>query len=941
MVLFNAGMNLMPSPTPYLFNGLLLLTTLISAFEVSPYLSTAIDYSQLGDFVVTGNYATLSPYTQQIVSSSNIGDEPQTLSKQLPNGSFVQLETFNGYINGICSFTTENPSFTGLFLGGVFNWNSAPNGVATLWSLDQTQVNPMVVSGGPNVSQDVVYAVLFEAKSQTLYVGGSFGWPGSSNLLTWTENAGWAKSSFGGFNGSVKSMVQIPDGSIIFGGQLNGTSGYPLNGLYIFDPAEPDMEVATSRLYIIEGLSLDHGASVNAMVTVGNLTFVGGNFTGSELNNIFSIDSGQEQLQAIGLPFGGLNGEVSAMLLDKTNDDTLYIGGFFNDTTNSTMSGLNHIAAYLTVENLWQSLGCGVNGPVTALNFISVNVTENIPENAILVFGDFDQLLPCGGWDGISVDNGMGIWLPLEQTWLANLNSPQLLYQGYMSTSVLDHSGQRYYGGYLNAYGIRANGVAMLSNNSVSGGPGLYSYELNPANFASVNTGLLLSRPGQNTLVLGGQFLASLLSDDSLLYNLMFIDESSGTTTGLPYAPVMDGSEKILALGTYGEMLYAGGDILIYDAIHKSSDDVLYRGLVVWDMQNNAYASPSPDPLDGPNVVVNAIAIRPGTAEVYVGGSFEKAGNLACPSVCICNQNSSQWTRPGDNFNGTVNLMTWANADTLIVAGDLKVDNIPLYMATYYAPNNEWTPFNLDNPLSGPVTAMTPSGDSNAAQTWVSDSVGLWVAGMSKMGVAYLVKWNGSSWLSVDNVFGTGAQITSLKIIPVVEPHSSTVFLNSSVALMVAGTFQFPDLGNASVILFDGITFELYLDTNTRSGDIGTVTSIITLTLPAILNVVPLEGNVIWIALIVIGVLLFILFIGEAAEEFRRRPRGYARVLSKPPKKEISPRLRDALERQGTDIQLQQVRENYRSRIRSAHSPSRTIPSDHERIVTVPKHRYA
>jgi hypothetical protein len=577
------------------------------------------------------------------------------------------------------------------------------------------------------------------------------------------------------------------------------SSSEGLNSLFEYDPTQAVIDTAdfVNSTFDQAGMSLGTGSGVNALETSGSTTFVGGNFSATTYKNIFAVtSSGAESLSD-----GGLNDEVLSLFL---NGSTLYVGGKFTNTSTGGITGLNNIAAYDTSKNTWSSLGAGVNGIVTNIVPLFMNITANVPETVIALTGDFNQIVAFGSNSSIGV-TGFAVWVPSHSNWLQNLNVATMAINGELTASVDLPGGGSLFAGSLSSSQLNANGVAALSSGlstlpvhiqpSQAQPSGLLSKRASSSqNVSGVVTGLFYENGGRNVTVLGGHFTAT-ASNGSDINNLVFINGSnSDIITGVGSSISSDST--ILAMAVQGDTLYAGGSLT------GTVNGGTVNGLISFNLLASAFAT-QPPALSGD---VNAISTRPNTGDVYVGGSFSSAGSLDCPGVCVFTSTASQWDRPGSNLGGVANAMTWATTDSLIVGGALSVNGGNISLATYDAKAQTWTAATGANIIPGPVTALA-AANSDASQ--------LWVAGIASNGSAFLMKYDGTTWDSVGDLLGSGTDIRGLQVLSLTNNHASSSLVSASQTLMITGSLNLPGFGNASAVLFNGTTFQPFALTST------------------------------------------------------------------------------------------------------------------------------
>ena len=584
-----------------------------------------------------------------------------------------------------------------------------------------------------------------------------------------------------------------------------GDSTGGLNGLYEFDPNTSTLDTNFSNSTFDQaGMDLEPGAIIMTMAVMGDATYVGGNFTDSTtgFENIFSIGTGN----ATTLPNGGLNAKVNSIV---AYEDLLYIGGNFTNTVNGSVTGLNNFAAFNTTSQTWQALGAGVSGTVNTIVGLEVNVTTDQPENCITVNGFFNQLNKFGSNDAVNV-SGFGIWVPSRQNWLQNLDLPSQAITGQLSTmaNVTKAGTPQFalYAGTLSSQDMSAEDAVYLNSNPTNlqslhvgiqpqqAGPLTRKRAISGQNVTGVVTGLFHTSGSINVTVLGGHFTAT-TSNGSTIDNLAILSGTNvtGLTSGL------DADSAFLALAASDTVLYAGGTVT------GNVNNAPVNGLVFYDLGLGKYSYPQPPPFGGGNVAVNTITVRPNKtpAQVYVGGSFDTAGSLGCPSLCIFENGA--WNPPGSGIGGSVAAMTWqgSTADKLLVGGNLTAGNNATSLATYDVTKNQWEEVSgAAANVPGPVTALAPAN---------SDASSFWAAGKSTNGSAFLVKYDGTSYTSVGDTLGNKTTILGLSVLQLSKNHASNNLVPENMILLVTGQLNLPSFGDASAALFNGTTFSPFI----------------------------------------------------------------------------------------------------------------------------------
>ncbi|KAJ5038778.1 uncharacterized protein L3040_006457 [Drepanopeziza brunnea f. sp. 'multigermtubi'] len=636
-----------------------------------------------------------------------------------------------------------------------------------------------------------------------------------------------------------------------------------LNSLFEYDPELGVMESAdlANSTFNAAGMSLPTGAGVNALQTSGSTTYVGGNFTNTEFNNILAItDSG-----ATSLAESGLDGEVLAMFLNGT---TLYVGGKFTKSiSGGATAGLSNVAMYDTSKNSWIALGAGVDGTVTSIVPLALNVTANTPELVITLTGEFKQIFAFGTNSSVAV-TGFAVWVPSRGNWLQNLGFATPPINGQLTASVDLPTGGSLLAGSLSSAQLGAKDAVALTDTlntlpvairqTQSEAPSNLGKRATAThNVTGVVTGLFDEANGRNLTILGGHFAAT-ASNGSVINNILFIDNSnSNVVTGV--GPSLSNDSTILAMVLQGDTLYAGG------SISGTVNGRGVTGMVAFDLSTSSFGTQPPS-LAGD---VNAISVRQGTGDVYAAGSFSAAGSLECPAVCVFATTASQWDRPGTNLGGTAHAMTWASSTSLVVGGALTVDGESVSLAKYDTKSQSWTAASGANAIPGPVAALT-AANSDASQ--------LWVAGTAANGSAFLMKFDGTNWNSVGDVFGSGTTIRSLKVLPLSKNHETSYLVPDSQELLITGALNLQGFGNASSVLFNGTAFQPFALTSSASNAGSSISQIFS----SRQNFFEKAGGKLakgFVVLIALGIALGLIFLlvvaGIIIERIRRKYDGY------------------------------------------------------------------
>ncbi|KAL3462335.1 cortical protein marker for cell polarity-domain-containing protein [Aspergillus heterothallicus] len=574
----------------------------------------------------------------------------------------------------------------------------------------------------------------------------------------------------------------------------NSTSG-ELNGLYEYDPAATNVSTNLLESTINRAATeLSLKASIKSLVRHDGVLYAAGNFSNSDVSNIFSLE---EDANITALSQRGLNSQVTTMAV---LNNRLYVGGNFTGTSSGDSNGLNYVAAYSFNSQAWSALGGGVNGRVKHVIALPLNVSTDLNETILAVSGEFDRLLAFDDNPAVPV-SGFAAWIPSRNNWLQNLNVSQSQYSGHVSAFV-QLNGTMILAGDLASGGIAAGGaVSLLHEHGLQLDPLLSSTN----STGETHIGIYDTSSGRNLTILGGHFNVT-TSDGSTVRNLVVLDGSNGTISG--FGNELDTNSTFRALAIASDILYAGG------RISGTVDETALNGLVLYGLQNRTLAQNQPPRFHGDNVSVNAIAPRPDGDEIYVGGQFSAAGALDCPGVCYYDTSTQQWNRPGLDLNGNVLALKWASSKSLIAVGNLTVSRNRTAVATYSTKEKTWQPFEgaSTSSIPGLVTAFSPAN---------GDVSNFWLAGQANNGSSFVVNYDGSNFLPPEYLFGAGTAIRGLDVIPLSSPHADNDLLSNDLTLLITGDIVVPDFGNASAVLFNGTTLTPFIISSTSDGNPG------------------------------------------------------------------------------------------------------------------------
>lgn len=651
----------------------------------------------------------------------------------------------------------------------------------------------------------------------------------------------------------------------------NTTDG--LNGLFEYDPAVSTYTTSDFQNSVFDSLAMNFTTSsvVNALATSGDVTYIGGNFTYTGSSNIVSVNSQSSTVESLN---GGLNGFVASAVVSNSS---LWVGGSFSNTQDNSVTGLANVAVYNISTSTWGALGAGVNGPVSSVVPLTMNISSSTPEVVISLTGNFSQLNAFGSNLAVST-NGFGVWIPSQANWLTNLEIDVEYLDGRLTSSVLEVTGSApLYGGSVLSAQLGSVDEASLSESNSDLSIGTYSAAvlsdsvnaseplatvdtLSTGSLSGVFAGAFLDTSSLNVTILAGHFTAT-ASNGSTIHNVGIIDRSNNSVSGFVSGVSTDST--FVAAAVQGTTAFAGGNVT------GSVNGATVRGLVSFDLQAKDYGV-QPPALDGGNSTVSVIAVRPNTGDLYVGGSFDTAGSLGCPAVCIYSSSSSQWSRPGTNLAGDTKTMVWVSNTNLVAGGNLTVNGSTTSLVTYTAGDSTWDTYPGATAIPGPVDIVT-QGSQDGSQ--------IWVTGTATNGSVFLMKYDGSNWKSAGQPFGAGTEILSLQIFSLTNAHDSSDLLDTKMSLMMTGRIVIPGFGTASAALFNGTALTPFALTTNSGNKAGTISKIFTEKTDFFggenSGGLPIYAIVLIGLAIALGLTLLIVVAGMAMDRLRKKREGY------------------------------------------------------------------
>lgn len=312
----------------------------------------------------------------------------------------------------------------------------------------------------------------------------------------------WSRFNNFGLDGLIKCVVQFKN-KLYVGGSFHKTidgSVENLNYIAMYDPIENN---GNGQWFSLSDNGLN--GEVFCMCAVGDILYIGGNFSGTYSNIITSKSiikyDGSEWYSFVE---GGLNNDESPSVnsiinVDILDTSTLYIGGIFDKTqSNSITSGINSIIKYNISGNQWVS----INSTFSSSDVINSLCYDNdlLYAGGEFINGDAHNIINYNGTAWFALSNG-------------GLNGQVLC--------MIMHENNLYVGGFFNYtadLSTELNHIACYNNDS---------WESLTNNGLNNLVRTIVHVPNTNLLCIGGDFSSTC---DFTVTNLNLIVEYNGIT---------------------------------------------------------------------------------------------------------------------------------------------------------------------------------------------------------------------------------------------------------------------------------------------------------------------------------------------------------------------------------------------------------------------------
>ncbi len=325
----------------------------------------------LSDKIFAQSSAT---YERPVIADKIIANSEVPIVTSLPP---VKTDSSWNYYNGDphCDgivFCIHQTGAAYAYIGGAFTtlYGFPAHGLAYFENDTVTEVGGGIYGGA-------VHAIAY-INDRDIYVGGTFSLAGTTpvkNIAHWNGNT-W--EALGTGTDSTVLSLGIFGNSLYVGGNFHTAGGVPSDFIAIYNTKTGQWEPFTA------GSGTGANGGVSTIYSDGNTLYIGGGFT--QIGSITAKKIAQLQNGVWSELAGGLSGTNAFAATINASSQDLYsgivVGGSFDHI--GTLAA-NNIAVFSSLNQKWNSLGSGTNGPVYA---------TNVPWNNMLfvVGGEFSKM---------------------------------------------------------------------------------------------------------------------------------------------------------------------------------------------------------------------------------------------------------------------------------------------------------------------------------------------------------------------------------------------------------------------------------------------------------------------------------------------------------------------------------------------------------------------
>ncbi|ODV59979.1 Rax2p ASCRUDRAFT_71449 [Ascoidea rubescens DSM 1968] len=605
---------------------------------------------------------------------------------------------------------------------------------------------------------------------------------------------------------------------------LNGLFEYDTNNFTAFSDdydsfnfSSEDFEntfVGNSSINKLMVENFNKNASINSIIYLNNSLYIGGDFrslaNGRYFHsvNIGDYDDSKNELEISNNNIdSSFNNIIKGMFTGY--DDSLIVVGTFTDFNSSDLSSLdqnddnryspNHVAAL--IQNDWYTFSSGV--------------TDSIYHFSKTIFNDNEYFI-------FSTQNFdiFHLWDNTNKYWV----SRNELTLNVTSSAVTNDEQISVIFGNIQLNGISTpNGVFIDQNESLR----TFGFDFDDSREINIVHDTLWFN--ESLTVISGDFETT-----EGISNLLFIQAINGSIvyTGLDdFINWQNSSISTINKDKTGRYLYIGtnGDAELLEREISSN-------IFIYDLFYDNFTVPSPVISDSGESKINALVYSERQNILIVGGEFDKASSLDCPNLCFYDLDSNRWNDLSTTTitDGIVYSMNMTSNTKLFITGDLTVENVQGYLASF---DFSTSLIQINHDLNDPATtssSITKKRSNILEQTFdESDSSDIAIPTSVKqfilvdggdstndrvlvLGDHYVSAYNTSEWtrldLLTDELEHHESNFTKFRLVNV-ESEESNYYFEDNKVLVVTGSIEFTEYGTFSVAFFNGTNWFPYLRT--------------------------------------------------------------------------------------------------------------------------------